>query len=267
MLTGRQQLALSAGVILLGTGGVGLPHKALADTAVAGATLIIATGELPPYVSEDPKDAFLIELLHEVAREMGVRFEFRFMPWRRCEAAVEKLEAWGAIPYVRTPEREEKYFFSEKLFNRQAKFFYFSSGGVPKSISYTDLADLKDYRIGAVRGYYYEQALLRAGLRVEFVTTDEQSFRMLKAGKVDLIPCDDVVGFHIIQRRFSSGEAAHFFTLSKPLDASGDYLLTSKRFPDTQNLLTRFNRAMKKVKESGVYQKVLKKHGVVLTYD
>lgn len=231
----------------------------------AATTLVIATGELPPYVSENKNESFLTEVLNEVAREMGVKFEFKFMPWKRCELALENQDAWGAVPYVQTPERGKKYYFSEKLFNRQAKFFSYSPDGRRKQIPYAGLSDLKGYVIGGVRGYYYEQPLLQAGLQVELVTTDEQNFRKLKAGKVDLIPSDEVVGFYIIKKRFPM-EAGNFSTLPNPLDASGDHLMTSKKYPDTQRLLVRFNAALKKVKENGIYQRILDKHGVVLTY-
>ncbi|MHC1728271.1 MAG: substrate-binding periplasmic protein [Syntrophobacteraceae bacterium] len=253
MLTSLRVLILSLCVI-------GFSCKGLAVT-----TLVIATGEHPPYVSENQKESFMTEVLHEVAHEMGVRFEFRFMPWKRCELAVEKLEAWGAIPYVITPEREKKFDFSERLYNKQSKFFFYSRSGTYKQIPYADLSDLKGYRIGGVRGYYYEQAFLEAGLDVEYVTAEELNFRKLQAGRVDLIPAEVVLGFHIIRKLFPL-EVGNFFTLSKPLDASGNYLMTSKQYPDSQNLLTKFNVALKKIKGNGVYQRILDKHAVVLTY-
>jgi polar amino acid transport system substrate-binding protein len=240
--------------------GIGYPSEGSAQT-----TLIIATGELPPYVSTNPEESVMTEILHEVSHEMGVRFDFRFMPWKRCMTAVEELEAWGAIPYVLTPEREKKFYFSEKLFNREGKFFYYNLKGTTKQIPYARLSDLKSYIIGGVRGYYYEQSLLGAGLNVEFVTADEQNFWKLRAGKVDLIIADEVVGHYIIRKRFPL-EAGNFFTLSKPLDVIADYLMTSKKYPDTQKLLIKFNMALKKIKKIGVYQRILDKHGVVLTY-
>jgi polar amino acid transport system substrate-binding protein len=207
----------------------------------------------------------MTEVLNAVAREMGVAFEFRFMPWKRCESAVQKLEAWGAIPYVLTSEREKKYFFSDKLFNREGKFFYYSQKGTPKQIPFAVLSDLKGYTIGGVIGYYYEKTLLEAKLNVEYVAEDEQNFWKLRAGKVDLIIADEVVGRYIIRKRFPL-EAGKFFTLSKPLDVIADYLITSKKYPDTQKLLTKFNMALEKIKRNGVYQRILDKHGVVLTY-
>ncbi|WP_158611324.1 MULTISPECIES: hypothetical protein [Pseudomonas] len=67
---------------------------ALVNSALAlGApqVLVIATSELPPFVSAEPRESFLTELLPEVAKEMDVVFEFRFMPWPRCELAVDTL--------------------------------------------------------------------------------------------------------------------------------------------------------------------------------
>lgn len=234
---------------------------AFASNGLAETTLVIATGELPPYVGENQNESFLTEVLQAVGREMDVRFEFRFMPWKRCELAVEKLEAWGAIPYVRTPEREVKFHFSEKLFDIQSKFFYYSPKGMQKQIPYAELSDLKGYVIGAVRGYFYEKWFIDAGLHVEFAATEEQNFQKLQAGRVDLIPADQLVGLHIIRNRFPR-EAGNFFTISRPLLMSGDYLLTSKQYPDTQNLLARFNSALDKVKKNGIYKGILVKHGV-----
>jgi polar amino acid transport system substrate-binding protein len=132
----------------------------------AETTLIIATDEYPPYVSERPEESFLTELLQEAAKEMGVTFVFKFMPWKRCEIALEELKAWGAIPYVPTPEREKIYYFSDKLYHRQSMFFSYSPDGKHKQIPYSELTDLKGYKIGGVRGYYYEQPFHEAGLNV-----------------------------------------------------------------------------------------------------
>jgi polar amino acid transport system substrate-binding protein len=238
----------------------GLLSPVLAETK-----LIIATGELPPYTSTNPKESFLTEVLDEVAREMGVTFEFRFMPWKRCEFSVEKLKAWGTVPYVRTTERENKFYFSDTLFTRPAKFFYYMPDGTRKQIPFSKLSDLKAFKIGAVRGYYYTQSLIGAGLNVVFVTTDEQAFRMLKDKRVELVPADDAVGNYLI-RKLWPDETANFFTLTKPLDISSESLMTSKNYPDTQNLLNKFNVALKKIKENGVYQRILNKYKVVVTF-
>jgi len=239
---------------------------AFSSPGLAETTLIIATGELPPYVSAQPEQSFLTELFDEVAREMGVKFVFKFMPWKRCETSVENLEVWAAIPYVKTPEREEKFDFSEALYIKQSKFFYYSPNGKTKDIFYNDLSDLKGYRIGAVRGYYYNQMFIDAGLTIDLVTAEEQNFKKLRFGRIDLAPAIETVGWHVIRNLFPLEELGKFFTLTKSFHQGGNYLMTSKQYPDTQNLVNRFNLALEKVKKNGIYQRISDKQGIVVTY-
>jgi len=212
------------------------------------------------------EESFLTEILQEVAKEMGVTFVFKFMPWKRCELAIERMEAWGAIPYVPTPERESKFYFSDKLYHRQSFFFAYRHGGRKDEIRYSRLTDLKGYRIGGVRGYYYLEAFREAGLDVDFVITEEQNFRKLLAGRVDLIPSDEVLGWYLVKKVFPSEEVGNVYILPKPYNVSGDFLITSKQYPDTKDLLAKFNTSLKKIKGNGGYQRILDKHRVALTY-
>jgi polar amino acid transport system substrate-binding protein len=233
--------------------------------AAAEPTLVIATGEEPPTVSENPKESFFTEVMREVGREMGVTFEFKFMPWKRCEYSLEQNDAWGAVPYVATPERREKFFFSDKLFNKKAKFFYYSADGTEKNIPFAELSDLKGYRIGAVIGYYYERGFIDAGLNVESLPTAEQNWQKLKLGRIDLFPSQELTGRYLLRKLFPE-DYKNFLAIEKPFDESGNYLITSKNYPDTQNLLTRFNAALKTVKANGTYQRILDKFGLVQSF-
>lgn len=227
-------------------------------------TLVIATGELPPLVSEQPGLSFLSSLFTEIGKIMGVRFEFRFMPWKRCELAVERLEAWGAIPYVPTPERELKFSFSDRLYLKQTKFFAYQSEGPGKAIRFDTLNDLKGLRIGGVRGYFYEQMFLEAGLQVEWVASEEQSLRQLRRGRIDLAAALDFVGWQLIRQLFPADEVARFSTLPKAFHTGANYLMSSRAHPANPRLLMQFNAALRQVKDSGSFQKVATSHGLVL---
>ena len=237
-----------------------------ASIARSEPVLIIVTGELPPYVSGQPGESFLTDLFPAIAKEMGVTFEFKFFPWKRCELYVADLKAWAAIPYVPTPEREQQFDFSEPLYSKKTKFFYYSPDGKQKNIAYEKLTELKNYRIGGIRGYFYESMFLEAGLQVKYVTEEEQNFKKLQAGRVDLIPALDTLGWHMISKLFPPEEQKNFFTLEKPLHVGANYLMTSKHYPDGQKLLAQFNAALKKVQENGIYQHIAAKHQLILTY-
>ena len=228
--------------------------------------LTIVTGELPPFTSANPEESYLTEVLQEVGKEMGVTFTIKFLPWKRCEQQVDRLEAWGAFPYARTTAREEKHSFSDRLYFVAAKFFYYSPDGEKKDIPYADLQDLKPYRIGGVRGYFYVKALEDAGLQFELVANEEQNPQKLAIGRIDLTIMNETVGWHLIKKLFPPDKVKNFGTLEKPYVESGSYLMTSKDYPNNEELLARFNAALKTVKESGVYQRIIEKHGVTVTY-
>ncbi len=237
----------------------------MASAGGAETSLVIATGEIPPMISEEPENSFLTEIFQELGKEMGVKFVFKFMPWKRCELAVKELNAWGAIPYVKTPERELVFDFSERLVTTTSKFFGYSSEEKMKNISYTELGDLQNYRIGGVRGYWYEKMFYDAGIEPELVTNEEQNIKKLRAGRIDLAPLDETSGWHMIKELFPE-ESGKFFTLTRPLRTKDSFLITSKQYPDGQELLTKFNAALKKVKDNGVFQQLVEKYGIVLTY-
>jgi polar amino acid transport system substrate-binding protein len=250
--------------LLLAMGLVGWGMSALAAAQAPLPTLVIVSGELPPYVSERREQSFLSTLFQEIGREMGVNFEFRFMPWRRCEMAVEELQAWGAVPYVPTPERERKHLFSEPLYAKQTKFFHYSPAGPHPAQDYARLDELRPYRMGGVRGFYYEQMFIDAGLQAEYAASEEQSFRKLRAGRVDLVPAVEAVGRDMISTLFPPEEQRHFHTLDRPLHVGFNFLMSSRQYPGSAALMSRFNEVLAKLRRNGVYAAVAAQHGLNL---
>lgn len=231
---------------------------------MAKTELVIATGELPPFASADFENSFLTEIFQALETEMGITFVFKFMPWKRCEIAVQKHEAWGMMPYIRTGERDQLYDCSEKLYTRRAVFFYRSPNGREKNISYTELGELSKYRIGGVIGYYYEDLFKNAGIALDLVASDELNFKKLGVGRVDLVPAEENTGWYLIRNLFPKDEAANFFSTVQSFHESNIYLMTSKQYPDGKELLESFNAALKKIKNDGRYNEIMVRRGLVL---
>ena len=244
-------------------GALGVAWGYCSANDAAPQTLIIVTSELPPYTSAEPQDSFLSALLQEVGKEMGVNFEFRFMPWARCEQAVDSLQAWATLPYVPTPEREKKFLFSTPLYAKRTMLFHYSEEPLTLPKTFTDLSELSQYKVGGVRGYYYESVFSEAGVRLSLASSDEQGFRMLRAGRVDLMPALEVVGWNIIHNMFPLEEQANFHVMETPLNVGYNYLMTSRRYPQAEQLLERFNHALHVLELNGVYRKLAIRHGIV----
>ena len=229
--------------------------------------LLIGTGEFPPYTSENRDHSFLTTVLEEVGKEMGVKFKFEFMPWARCVREAEDLELWGVIPYVKNPEREEKFYFSDSLYYAVTKFFYYSRDGKKKNIKYRKLTDLKRYTIGGILGYYYVDDLTKAGLNLELVVDEKQNVSKAMKGRIDLFLMNETAGWYIIKQNYPPSQANNFIMLEKSFgESKAAYLMTSKNYPDNKQLLSRFNKALETVKKNGTYQKIINKADVTVTF-
>ncbi|MBR9901928.1 ABC transporter substrate-binding protein [Thalassospira tepidiphila] len=235
--------------------------------ARAQESLLIATNIYPPYVNDDVENSFLPNLFTEIGARMGVRFRFEIMPWRRCQQEVENHNAWGTIPYRKTELREQTFAFSDPLYLQDSHFFAYDKHGNEPRYNYTELADLRGYRIGGVYGYYYESWFEEAGLNVDYAHSEEQNLRRLQLGRIDLFPTATTIAWYQIRQLFPPEEVANFYTLETPLiDGAGLHLMTSKTFPNNDVLLKRFNEAMAEIKSSGTYTQLVEKHGLTLRY-
>ena len=236
----------------------------LSINAYAETKITIATGELPPFVSRDFDKSFLTEVFQEIEKDMNVVFIFKFMPWKRCEIELQKGTVWAAIPYVRTEERDKLYFFSERLFARHTYFFYYSPEG-KKNIPYSELNDLKKFRIGGVMGYYYEKIFQDAGIDLELVTSEEQDFYKLQLGRIDLTPSEEITGWFLIKSLFPEDEIKKFHTLPRIFHSSDIYLMSSRNYPDSKNILYKFNSSLIKIKNNGSFQKIMDRRALKIT--
>ena len=239
--------------------------------ASAQQTLVIATNIYPPYVHEDVKNSFLPALFDEIGKEMGVTFEYVIQPWKRCEQSVIDLEAWGAIPYTRNPDREVQFFFSDTIYIADSKFFAYRnperSDFLHPPTTYHDLDELRRWRIGGIQGYYYEPLFEKAGINVDYALSERQNFERLQLGRIDLFPAATTVGWYLINQLFPPEIARNFYTLDKPLSNGGTlHLMSSKDYPDNTVLIERFNKALHIVQENGTYAQLIEKFGLVLRY-
>ncbi|MEQ9347929.1 MAG: transporter substrate-binding domain-containing protein [Thalassospira sp.] len=235
--------------------------------ASAQTSLVIVTNIYPPYVNEDVKNSFLPALFDEIGKEMGVKFVFRILPWQRCEQEISEFAAWGAIPYRKTDAREKQYAFSDPLYLQDSHFFAYDPAGRKPVFHYDKLTDLQGLHIGGIQGYYYEPWFAKADLDVEYTHSEEQNFRRLQLGRIDLFSTATTVGWHIIGQLFPPEEVAKFYTLEKPLIAgAGLHLMTAKDYPDTYLLLERFNAALREIKQNGTFAQLVDQYGLVMRY-
>lgn len=240
--------------------GLSIALLACAPTAVFAQRVRVVTDEYAPLVSRDLHDRGLLTgIVVQTLRRMDIEPHIEFQPWRRGQAEVRAGRAWATFPYVKTPERERLYLFSERpLFDNRIVFFY-RRDRFPAPFRWRELRDLDQWTIGGVRGYWYEGQLKQSRLTVDYATTVDAAIRMLQLGRVDLLLLSEFVGWHGIERMFPD-ERRDFATLERPYATIPSWLMISKTYPGSRPLLRRFDRAFQELDALGRVRAIIRQH-------
>lgn len=231
----------------------------LAEKSISDKIIVLATGEWAPYVSEENEGSGICtEIITAAFKKSGYETSYSFYPWKRCEVLAERGDVFATFPYRVTDERKERFYFSDKIVFSSGRFFYMKTFG---TVDYTEFSDLKEYKLGGVRGYWYEKDFNEAGLIVDYSISDEINIRKLAAGRVQIAAGDEAVGWQLIYELFPD-EVDSFATMNKPLNQDGLHLMVSMNYPGSERIVKDFNTGLQKIKDSGEYAVILAKYGM-----
>jgi len=222
---------------------------------------VFLTGEWDPYVSET-LSAYgpSAEIVAAACKEAGIDYEFRFVPWKRCEAEAEAGQAYAAFPYVITEERKKTFDFSDS-FQRSRGFIYWMSGGKEKAVAWNSLKDFAGYTFGGAAGYSYMEELTASGIKVETVKDSDALFKMMQAGRIDYLIEDELVAAGKIRKIFGA-DASKVTLLDKPFNDSPLGLLASRQYPGAAALTAKFNAGLAAIRKNGTYKAIMDKYGI-----
>ncbi len=230
----------------------------LFSTAVADETVRITNGEWPPYLSEHLKHyGVASRIVTEAFAQEGVQVEYGFFPWARALNEV-KIGTWdaGAV-WFRSPERDIDFIISDPVVDVQYVLFHLKS----KPIDWDTLEDLKQYTIGATLVYDYGEQFQKAEeageIKVERVPSDEQNFKKLLAGRIDVFPLDIEVGYSMLKDTFTPEQIALLTHHPKPIRTASLHLLLSRKVEENEARAEVFNRGLKTLRDGGQIEQYL----------
>ncbi|TFW09862.1 transporter substrate-binding domain-containing protein [Oxalobacteraceae bacterium OM1] len=224
---------------------------ALLPARAASAVMRLTSGEWPPYFSEHlPEGGAAARIVVEAFAREGVQAELGFFPWRRA-LALARSDKWdGSAVWSRNAEREQDFLMSDPVMEVEYVLYCVKE----RPVAWKTVDDLARYRIGITDDYFYGDAFdagVRQGrLAVQAVSSDEQNFRKLLAGRIDVFPMDRVVGMTLL-RRLPPDEATRIVTDGKPLYRQTLRLLLNRRNAANAALMERFNRGLRSLRADG----------------
>lgn len=227
-------------------------------TATPANSIRLSSGEWPPYTSENlPHSGLASRIVTEAFALKGITVEYGYFPWARSLKLAQDGEWDGSLIWHKSPDREQDFYFSEPVVTGQNVFFHLKS----HNFDWKEMKDLAGQHIGATIDYDYGEAFAQAEkagqITVERVSSDEQNFRKLLAGRIDIFPLDLDVGLAMLRQNFTPEEVAQITYHPLPIESYPYSLILSKKVPRNAELIVLFNAGLKELIDSGKMQQFI----------
>lgn len=240
---------------------LGLVMLFLAEQAMTK-EILLASMDYPPFYGEKLDNyGPLIEVIAKSYDAMGYDVKIIFLPWARAIAWSKNGEVDGMVGVWYSPERAEYFLYSEPILSNFIGFYKRKN----RDIRYKDYLDLKEqgYKLGSVRGYIQPKGLQESGIPIMFVSKDLQSFKILSKNRVDLIVVDKEYSRYILAQPRFQEYAKNIEWMEPVLEEKRQHLIISKKAKNPKKKLGDFNEGLQKLRETGGFTKILKKHAFV----
>ncbi len=212
----------------------------------------------PPYQYEE--DGILKGIDYDVIasafQAVGYDVQVRLLAWEECLQQLDAGGADGIFQITCTPEREERYVFSDLLRTAETALFALSNQTTKLSETVALREQLQSFTLGVLSGYSYDSAIdsLDPTMKVE-VDRQEDLLLGLKERRFALAVMDvGVAAFLADKLGISAIERVEGFTVTRELHVA----FRSAR----QDLVSPFNEGLKKLNQQGALQRIAKRYGL-----
>ncbi|BBH54492.1 substrate-binding periplasmic protein [Fluviispira sanaruensis] len=224
-------------------------------------TIKLSTLDLYPYVGQSTRKNGIVQNIIESAFDViNYDMETNFMPWDNAlnETMIGNYDA--VFPVSLTEERKKYFYYSEPVYYHHLVFLISIHSNIIYN-KYDNLNktydELKKYRFGVVRAYANEKNFdQRTDLTKIISNNDTSNLLKLKNKTVDIVYIDKYVATFLIYK-MNDQFKDQFKFLEPELANEALYIAFSKKAKDALNKRDSFNAGLKKIKESGLYDKIL----------
>ncbi len=226
-------------------------------------------GDWPPYEFFQRENGtitkkvigFNIDVLNEILSQHGLKYEFIFLPWKRCLRYLESGDKIQMIlPTSLNEERKMKYLISDTAYTITPSYFYMKKK-YPDGLKIIISDELTEYgKICGKFGYNYKNF----GLENEIMDNGAKNFdaliKKLKKGRCNIIFAryEILAGLSLTGQPLLSDEIG-----SAPIpDVPGEdfHYMISKKYLHGKELLQIINNGIEKLQSQGRLNEILKKY-------
>ena len=217
----------------------------------------------PPFQyaeSDGSLSGFSIELVRNVLDMMDLEYSINLVPYTRLHHQLRSGISDGGFLVTETEERKRYLWYSDEPVYR-LRHVYFVRKNEKIKILKNSYNDLIGYRIGLTRDYQYPDDFLefleQKKIKSEYVVNDEQNFKKLYSGRLDVVVADIKNGLSIIKENSYDEK---IIPLEDYVLAEYDLFMVWSRVKRDRKLADLFSEKLRLFKKTGEYKRILNKY-------
>lgn len=229
----------------------------LLPAAQAGMSLTLVGDAWPPYVDRNlPEKGMASEIVATALKRAGYEPEVKVENWMRVLEGGEIGIYDGIVAAWQTPERAEKFLFSDPYYVNTIKLVKHKNA----DFSFRRIFQEQGLVAGYVEGYAYNEKLKRPQNLILVPSNHVlQNLMKLQQGQIDLTLADEGVLKYQLDNYFSHNKDQ--FVLDKePFSERKLYFMVSKLNPRHAKIVEAFNKSLAEMKKDGSYQQIVDRH-------
>ena len=231
---------------------VGLLAMSLAASAW-GQTLTVVTEEYPPYNyqgSDKKISGMATEVVAEVLQRTKISYKLGIYPWARAYQMAQDAPNVLIYSIGRNEQRETLFKWVDVIAPYDVYLYRLKSR---TELKVGSVADIKHYRIGAVRDDVRAQYLEKAEVPLDLVIEDSANAKKLASQRIDMFPIDELAQVALYRREgLDPGSVVKVFKLDAL--SAGLYMAFSKQTSD--ELVRKCKEALADMKKDGSFDKI-----------
>jgi polar amino acid transport system substrate-binding protein len=222
-----------------------------------GQTLTVVTEEYPPYnfQGQDKKiSGMATEVVEEILKRTKTSYKLGIYPWARAYQMAQDAPNVLIYSIGRNAQRETMFKWVDVIAPYDVYLYRLKSR---PEVKVARMADIKQYRIGAVRDDVRTQYLEKAGIPLDLVIEDSANAKKLATQRIDMFPIDELALVALYKREgLDPGSVVRTFKLEDL--SAGLYMAFSKQTPDA--LVRKCKAALAEIKRDGTFDRILVKY-------
>ena len=235
---------------------------ALLFGGAAQARELLAVGTQFPRILEfDAKGiarGLAVDLLTRAAAQQGHTVRFESLPWARAQLVVEQGLADVLVGPYRSPERLQRFLFSQLAFYEDALVFYASPAKA--ELWQGDWSRLSGRSVGLVLGWAYGDAMeqARSSLLISHPGDVATGLRMLQRGRIDLLASNERNTAPVLE---AMGLSAQFLVLKPPIAVQAGHFAYCRN-ASGEELRVNLDRSLEALRSNGTLRELARQWAV-----